>query len=336
MKKPIASRALARVGRLALTAATAVAALMLAANAMAQTPWGGKTIAYVVPYPAGGTTDILGRAIAQRLGPALGATVVVDNKAGATGTVGGALVARAAPDGLTLLGTSIGPQSIAPHLMKSLPYDAAKAYAPITLVGTIPHLLVVASSSSLKSVQDLVAQAKAKPGSVTYASGGNGTILQMQAELLRQQAGVTWVHVPYRGDVPALQDVMGGQVDFVFAPVAAALAHVQSGRLRALAVTSDRRLPNLSHVPTMGEAGHKDFVVEQWQAIYAPAGTPQALVDRLHQEITQVLKDRDLAASFEKLGVTVVASTPQQLAERQRVDYERWGRVIKAAGIKLD
>lgn len=319
---------------LALLAASC-AALSMPLAARAQEAWPGRTINYVVPYPPGGTTDILGRAIAQRLGEALKTTVFVDNKAGATGTIGGAFVARAMPDGQTLLGTSIGPQAIAPHLMK-LPYDPVKAYEPVALIGTIPHLLVVNAASPFTTVAQLVAAAKDKPGSVSYGSGGNGTILQMQGELLRLQTKTTMTHVPYKGDVPALQDLIGGQVTFVFAPIAAALPHVQSGKLRALAVTAADRVSSLGTVPTMGEAGFKDFVVEQWQALYAPAKTPAPIVQRLHQEVSRILKDKEVAANFEKLGVTVVGGTPAQLAQRQAADALRWGAVIREAGIRLE
>jgi tripartite-type tricarboxylate transporter receptor subunit TctC len=303
--------------------------------ASAAQDWPGRTITYVVPYPPGGTTDILARTLGQRLGEALKTTVVVDNKAGATGTIGGAFVARAAPDGFTLLGTSVGPQSIVPHLMK-LPYDPAKAYEPVALIGTVPHLLVVNPASPVHTVAELVAMAKNKPGSVSFASGGNGTILQMQGELLRLQTKTTMIHVPYKGDAPALQDVIGGQATFVFIPVAAALPHVQSGKLRALAVTSANRLAGLPNVPTMAEAGYKDFVVEQWQALYVPARTPAPIVQRLHQEVSRILKDKDVIASFEKLGLTVVDGSPAELAQRQAADSQRWGAVIRDANIKLD
>ena len=323
--------------RLAVSIAAALCgSVCLPLAAAADDAWpGGRTITYVVPYPPGGTTDILARAIAQRLGEALKTTVIVDNKAGATGTIGGAFVARAAPDGLTLLGTSIGPQAIVPHLMK-LSYDPAKAYEPVSLVGTVPHVLVVNASSPFTTVAQLVAAAKAEPGTVSFASGGNGTILQMQGELLRLQSGTSMTHVPYKGDVPALQDVMGGQVSFMFVPIAAALPYVQSGKVRALAVTSAKRAPSLPAVPTMGEAGYKDFVVEQWQAIYAPAKTPAPIVQRLQQEVSRILKDRDVVANFEKVGVTVVDGTPAQLAQRQAADSTRWGTVIRDANIKLD
>ncbi|KQP35554.1 tripartite tricarboxylate transporter substrate binding protein [Pseudorhodoferax sp. Leaf274] len=325
------------LGRRSLLGALATPLLAAAWPALAQGHWpAGKTITWVVPYPAGGSTDILGRAIAVRLGPALGATVIVDNKAGATGTIGSAFVARAPADGFTLLGTSIGPQAIVPHLMPRMPYDAVTAFAPVTLVGTIPHLLVTAASRPWNSVAELLAQAKAKPGQLSFASGGNGTILQMQGELLRLQAGVQMTHVPYKGDTPAVQDVLAGHADCMFAPVAAALPHVQGGKLKALAVTSAVRQKALPDVPTMGQAGFKDFVVEQWQAVYAPAGTPAAVVQRLHGEIVRILKDPEVLAMADKLGVTLVGSTPQQLADTQKADLATWGKVIQQAGIKAD
>ncbi|MDP9964462.1 tripartite-type tricarboxylate transporter receptor subunit TctC [Variovorax paradoxus] len=319
-------------------AAIALSLLAIAtAPAKAQGDWpAGRPMTWVVPYPPGGTTDILGRAIALRLGASLGATLVVDNKAGATGTIGSAFVARAAPDGYTLLGTSIGPQAIVPNLVPKMQYDPIKAFEPVALIGTIPHVLVVGSSQPFRTAGELVAQAKARPDALTFASGGTGTILQMQGELLRLQTGARMTHVPYKGDTPALQDVLAGHATFMFAPVAAALPHIQGGRLRALAVTSAARLKALPDVPTMGQTGFKDFVVEQWQAVYAPAGTPAAVVQRLNKEIVHVLKDAELAAMADRLGITLVGSTPQQLADTQKADLAKWGRVIKDAGVRMD
>ena len=315
----------------------ALAAALLAAPAWAQADWpGGKVITWVVPYPPGGSTDVLGRNIAQRLGPALSTNVIVDNKSGATGTIGAAFVAKAQPDGLTLLGTSIGPQAIAPHLMARLPYDHINAFEPVVIVGTIPHILVVGPHQPFKTVADLLAAAKAQPGKLAFASGGNGTILQMQGELLQQQTGARFIHVPYKGDTPALQDTLAEQVQFMFAPAAAALPHVQAGKLRALAVTSGQRLKALPDVPTMGEVGMKDFVVEQWQAVFAPAKTPALVVQRLNQEINKALKDPAVATLAEKLGVTLVGGTPQQLGDLQKADSAKWAKVIKDGNIKAD
>lgn len=321
--------------RRVLIASFAAIALTPAVHAQADWP-AGRPITWVVPYPPGGTTDILGRNIAQRIGAALGTTVVVDNKAGATGTIGGAYVAKAAPDGWTLLGTSIGPQSIAPHLIAKLPYDPLRDLEPVAMLGTIPHLLVVPTSQPMTTVADLVAAAKAKPGELAYASGGNGTILQMQAELLALRTGVKFNHIPYKGDTPALQDTLGGQVQFMFAPVAAALPHVRAGKLKVLAVTAGKRLKALPEVPTMAEAGFKDFVVEQWQAVYLPARTPAPRVQRLNAEINKALTDPAIVALAEKLGVTLVGGTPQHLAEVQRADSATWAKVIRDANIKAD
>jgi tripartite-type tricarboxylate transporter receptor subunit TctC len=315
---------------------TLAAATVLSAPSFAQGSWpSGHPITWVVPYPPGGSTDVLGRAVAQRLATSLGTPVIVDNKPGATGTIGSAFVARSAPDGYTILGTSIGPQAIAPHLMQ-LSYDPLRDLEPVVMIGTIPHILVVGAAQPFKTVADLIAAAKAKPGQLAFASGGNGTILQMQGELLKQQTGTHMIHAAYKGDTPALQDTLAGVVNFMFAPAAAALPHVLGGKLRALAVTSASRLKALPNVPTMEEAGFKNFVVEQWQAVFAPAKTPVAIVGRLNAEINKILKDSALTELADKLGVTLVGGTPQHLAQAQALDSEKWAKVIRDAHITLN
>lgn len=318
-------------------AMTLLQLLVVYFNAHAQTDWPStRSLTWVVPYPPAGSTDVMARTIAQRVGASLGTVVVIDNKPGATGTIGGAYVAKATPDGSTALMTTIGAQAIAPHLLGKLPYDPLHDLMPVALVGTIPHLLVVAPSQPFKSVADLLATAKTRVGEIAFASGGNGTILQMQAELLAMRAGVKFLHVPYKGDTPALQDTLGAQVQFMFAPVAAALPHVKAGKLRALAVTSATRLKVLPDVPTMAEAGQKDFVVEQWQAIYLPARTAHSTVSRLNAEINKALHDPAVTELADKLGVTLVGGTPQRLAEVQNTDSATWARVIRTANIKAD
>jgi tripartite-type tricarboxylate transporter receptor subunit TctC len=302
----------------------------------AQDQWPSKPITYVVPYPPAGTTDILGRMIAQKLESALKATIIVENKPGATGTIGTAFVVRAAPDGYTILGTSIGPQAIVPSLMPKLSYDPVKSLQPVSLIGTIPHVLVVSASQPYKALNDVIKAAKAKPGSLSFASGGNGTILQMQGELLKMQTGADMLHIPYKGDTPAMQDVLAGHVTMMFAPIAAALPHIQSGKLRALAVTSSKRIEVLPAVQTMAESGVPDFEAEQWQAIYVPANTPKAIVQRLNTEVVRILKDPEVAARFDSLGVTPVGSTPEHLANVQKADNAKWSKVIRTAGIKAE
>ena len=230
----------------------------------------------------------------------LGTNVIVDNRAGATGTIGAAYVAKAAADGYTLLGTSIGPQAIAAHLMGKLPYDPINGFAPVAIIGTIAHILVVGANQPFKNLAELLAAAKAQPGKLAFASGGSGTILQMQGELLKQQTGAQFIHVPYKGDTPALQDTLGEQVNFMFAPAAAALQHIQSGRLRA------------------------------------PAGTPAPVISRLNREINTALQHADLVALGEKLGVTLVGGTPGQLGALQKSDSAKWAEVIRKGGIKAD
>jgi tripartite-type tricarboxylate transporter receptor subunit TctC len=303
----------------------------------AQNDWpGSKPLTWVVPYPAAGSTDVMARALAQRVAASLGTSVIVDNKPGATGTIGGAYVAKAGADGNTALVTTIGAQSIAPHLLGKLPYDPLRDLAPVALIGTIPNVVVTSPAQPFKTLSELLTLAKSRPGEIAFASGGNGTILQMQAELLALRADVKLLHVPYKGDTPALQDTLGGQVNFMFIPIAAALPHIQTGKLRALAVTSASRLKSLPDVPTMAQAGQKDFVVEQWLAIYLPARTPTATLNRLNAEVNKALREPGIVELADKLGITLVGGTPQRLADQQNTDSSTWARVIRTANIKAE
>lgn len=320
-----------------LTGLALAGAASTCALAVAQDTWPhGKPITWVVPYPAAGSTDVMVRAIGQRMATALGATVVVDNRPGATGTIGGAYVAKSAPNGYTLLGTTIGAQTIAPHLIAHLSYDPLRDLQPLAMIGTIPQLLVTAPGKPYRSVNDILAAARSRPGEIAYASGGNGTILQVESELLAQKNQVRFIHIPYKGDAPGLQDTLGGQVDFMFVPAAAALAHVKSGRLRAIAVTSAKRLAVLPDVPTMGESGQKDFVVEQWLAAYAPAGTPAAITQRLNAELNRAMAEPQVRELAEQLGITLVGGTPEHLAQVQAADSRNWAQVIRNANIKAE
>lgn len=305
--------------------------------AFAQSDWpGARPISWVIPYPAGGSTDVMGRALVQRIAASIGATVVVENRAGATGTIGGAFVAKAAADGHTLLHTTIGAQSIAPHLLPSLPYDPVKDLEPVALVGTIPHVLVVGAAQPFKSVADLLGAAKAKPSELAFASGGNGTILQMQAELLGQRNGVRFTHVPYKGDTPALQDTLSQQVHFMFAPVTAALPHIKSGRLRALAATSATRLKVLPDVPTMAEAGLPGFEFTAWYLLLAPAKTPPAVVERLNAELRRIEALPDFQARLRDSGAEGMSLDPQQTAAFLDREFSKWAKVVKERNIKAE
>jgi tripartite-type tricarboxylate transporter receptor subunit TctC len=318
--------------------AASLAALALGAftlPAVAQDKWPSKPITYVVPFPAGGTTDILARLIAQKLGPALGTTIVVDNRPGAGGNIGSQLVAKAAPDGYTIMGGTISSHAINASLYK-LPYDPLKSFAPITLIGTNPNVLVTNPNSPLKSVKDVIAASKSKPGSLSFASAGNGTSQHLSAELFKTMAGIDMLHVPYKGSAPAIQDVIGGQVPLMFDTTVVAGPFIESGKVRALAVTSAKRLPSLPNVPTMAEAGVPGYEVVSWQAMFAPAGTPPAIVERLHAEVAKILKQPDVQERLAKLGVEPSGMPPQQFAAFQASEIAKWAKVVKAANVKVD
>ena len=326
-----------QVARRTLIAAS-LSALALSAivlPAQAEDKWPSKPITYVVPFPAGGTTDILARLIGQKLGPALGTTVIIDNRPGAGGNIGSELVSRAAPDGYTIMGGTISSHSINASLYK-LSYDPLKSFAPITLIGTNANVLVVNPSSPFKSVKELVAAARAKPGSLSFASAGNGTSQHLSAELFKTMTGIGMVHIPYKGSAPAIQDVIGGQVPLMFDTTVVAGPFIQSGKVRPLAVTSAKRVASLPDVPTMAEAGVPGYEVVSWQAMFAPAGTPSAIVQRLQTEVAAILKQPDVQERFAKLGVDPSGMAPQQLAEFQAAEIAKWAKVVKAANVKVD
>lgn len=318
--------------------AASLSALTLGAIALpaqAQDKWPSKPITYVVPFPAGGTTDILARLIGQKLGPALGTTVIIDNRPGAGGNIGSEMVARAAPDGYTIMGGTISSHSINASLYK-LSYDPLKSFAPITLIGTNANVLVVNPASPFKSVKELIAGAKAKPGSLSFASAGNGTSQHLSAELFKTMTGIDMVHIPYKGSAPAIQDVIGGQVPLMFDTTVVAGPFIQSGKVRALAVTSAKRVSTMPDVPTMAEAGVPGYEVVSWQAMFAPAGTPSAIVQRLQTEVAAILKQPDVQERLAKLGVDPSGMAPQQLADFQAAEIAKWAKVVKAANVKVD
>jgi tripartite-type tricarboxylate transporter receptor subunit TctC len=307
---------------------------LIAAQVHAEDAWPSRPITYVAAFPPGSNTDTLGRLVAQKLSVALKTPVVVDNKAGATGMVGSAYVAKAAPDGYTILGASIASHAITPAIHTTTLYDPVKSFEPITIIGTNANVLVVPQSSPYKSVADIIAAAKAHPGTLSFASSGIGTTQHLSGELFQKLAGIKMIHVPY-AKTPALQDVIAGQVPMMFEGPTV-FQHILSGKVRALAVTAPRRLAALPNVPTMSEAGVPGYEIQAWQAIWVPAGVPKPIVQKLYAEIATVLKDPDTVSRLEKMGVTPSGITPEAFAAYQKSEVEKWGQLIKSAGIRAE
>ncbi|MCA0440188.1 MAG: tripartite tricarboxylate transporter substrate binding protein [Proteobacteria bacterium] len=307
--------------------------------ATAQGPWPtGKAITYLVPFPPGGNTDTLARLIAQPLSKALGTPVVIDNKGGAGGSVGSAIAARAPADGYVILGGTISSHAINVSLYSKLDYDPVKSFTPVAMLGSGPLVLVVPASSPYKTLDDVLAASKAKAGAggLSSASPGTGTSPHMALELLAYQSGVKFTHVPYKGSGPAVQDVIGGQVDMMFDTTLIVGPHIQSGKLRPIAVSSSKRLESLPDLPTIAEAGQKGFDMGSWQAVFVPAGTPKPIVDRLHAEIMKIVATPEVQARLKSFGMLPSDMTPAELGAYQKDEVAKWAQVIKAAGIKAD
>ena len=311
------------------------AAPLMSAPAVAQDNWpAAKPIKLVVPFAAGGTSDILGRLVAEKLQAALKQTVVVENRGGAGGVLGADVAAKSPADGYTLLLGTIASHAINPALRSKMPYDAVKDFAPVILLGSIPNVLIVGANQPYKSVKDVIAAAKAKPDTIGFATAGQGSSQHMSGELFKQLAGAELTHIPYKGSAPAIQDVIGGQVPMSFETVTVALPHIQSGKVRALAVTSAKRSPALPDTPTLQEAGVKGFDVASWQAIYAPAGTPPAIVQRLNAEIEKIVAMPDVKAKFETLGLQHSPNTPAEFAAFNKAEVAKWTKVVKDGNVK--
>lgn len=316
-----------------------LAALALSITALSAVPaqaWPEKPITLLVPFPPGGSTDSLARVLAPRLQDKLGTNVIVDNKPGATGTIGTGQVKRAPADGYTVLVSSLGPFVIAPHLIKAVPYDAGKDFDLLTVAVQAPNVLVVPAASPLKSVAEVIAELKKEPGKTSFASSGNGSSDHLTAELFWLQTGTSGSHVPYKGGAPAIQDLLGGQVQASFQNVNAVLQHIQSGKLRALAITGDKRSAVLPSVPTLAESGVKGVDVYSWQGIAAPKGLPGEVKARLHAAIVSALNDAQVKADLAKVGIEVVANTPEQFAAFQAGESVRWKTLIDTRKITAD
>lgn len=312
--------------------AVALPALYVSTAAKAQQGgWPERNITWVSVSAPGGNSDVISRVVGQKLAERLKVPVVIENRPGATGAIASAFVAKAAPDGYTVLAGSIATHAIYPLIAK-VPFDSVRDFVPVAVLGTNANVLVVPSSSPHRSVHDLLAAARASEGAITYASPGIGTTQHMSGELLQRLSGVKLIHIPNaRGSV--LTDVIAGHVSMMFEG-ASVLPHVQGGKLRALAVTSNKRLPQLPDVPTMEEAGIKGFEVSSWQALYVPAGTPQSVVDKLNHEIVSIVATPEIVTRFQQLGLTHSTMSAAQVATFQREEIAKWSEVVKSAGIK--
>lgn len=311
-----------------------LAALAFACSSAHAAGYPEQTLTIVVPFSAGGGADNAARIIAQGLGQVAGQSVIIDNRAGASGSIGAAFVAHAKPDGYTVL-YDASSFAINPALRK-LPYDPAKDFIPVSQAIRVPNILVAAPASPYNNLSDFVRAAQAQPGKHTYASYGPGSLAQMAGELLKTGAKIDVVHVPYKGGAPAIVDVMGGQVDVYFANAASSLSYVKAGKLKALAVSSRDRMPELPNVPTVRESGIKDFEVEEWNGFFVPAGTPPAIVARLQELVQQALALPATKSGLEKLGLTPVGSSAAQFSGFVAAERARWAQVVKTNRITVD
>lgn len=310
---------------------------MAAGGAVLASGYPSKPVRVIVPYVAGGAADITARVIAQKLSVSMGATFVVENKPGANGMIGTDFVAKAAPDGYTLLLDASGPLVVNPSIYKKTPYDPVADLAPISQITSYQYVLVVPQQSPIRSVDDLIAAARAKPGQVSYGSAGVGAGGHLAGELLAVTTQTQLAHIPYKGNAQALTDVLGGQLSFTFDTVVTATPHLRSGKLRGYAVTGPRRAPGLPDIPTMEELGYKDFVVTQFQGLLAPAGTDPAILSRLHEEVVKAARQPDVIQKLQTEGGNeIVAGTPQEFARLIQEDLQRYRKLIADAHVQAE
>lgn len=316
-----------------LSCALAFVGVAFAMPAAAQTAWPSQPVRFIVSQSAGGSIDIAARLLAQKLSETLGRQVLVDNRAGANGMIAGEAAARAQNDGHTFLMTSPSTLTINQHVYKKVPYDALKDFAPVTQTTSIVFVLAVNAASPYKSVADLIAAAKARPDAVKYASAGIGNQSHLAAEIFAGAIGAQLLHVAYKGEAPAITDLIGGQVDMIFGTAPALLAHVRGGKLRALAVGQARRAAAAPELPAMGELGYPGVAVTGWTGIVAPAGTPAPVIRRLHDEVVKILAQAEVRETLARAGAEPVGSTPEQFGEFIRNETAKWGAAVKRAGI---
>jgi tripartite-type tricarboxylate transporter receptor subunit TctC len=308
---------------------------LLAVPAFSQT-YPAKAVRVIVPYPPGGGNDTLGRLFAAKLTDRLGQAFLVENRPGAGTMIGTEAAAKSPPDGYTVLLSSIATHALSPNLYSRVPYDPVKDFAPITLLGIAPTVLVIHNDLPAKSLAELIAAAKAKPGSLAYASGGNGTPPHINAEVFKSVAGVDLLHVAYKGGGPALTDLIAGRVHVMLDTAASAMSHVRAGKLRALALSAPRRSAEYPELPTFAEAGLPQYDTNAWYSMHAPAGTPAEIVRRLNGELVAILRDGDILARFKQLSTEPVGNSPEEFAAFVKAELDKYARIIKAAGIKLD
>jgi tripartite-type tricarboxylate transporter receptor subunit TctC len=295
-----------------------------------------KPVHVVVPQAPGGATDVFARYVGQKLGDKWGQPVVVENRAGAAGVIGTDAVAKSAPDGYTLLVTYEGSQAVNQSLYKSIPFDSVKDFAPVATLATTPFFLVVGPKTQVKDLKELVAAAKAKPGAITYGSSGNGSINHLLAEMLKTEAGIDMVHVPYKGIAAAIGDVMGGQIEAAFTSVPSVIPQLRAGKLRALGVSSAKRVPAAPEVPAIAEVGFPGFDVNPWWGILAPAGTPRAIVDKIGADVAQLLRAAETQAFFQGRGAEVLVTPPDDFRRMLEADVRKWAKVVKSSGARID
>jgi len=317
-----------------ILAVAASLALALANAGFAQS-FPSRPIRIVVTYPPGGGADLMARLVAPKMSEVLGQPVVVENKPGASGQIGATEVARSAPDGYTLM-LDASSYSVNPSLYSTLPYEPTKAFKPIAVLALFPNVLVVTPSFPVRDVKELIAQAKAKPGSIAFASSGNGSAQHLSGELFRQKAGIEMTHVPYKGGAPAMNDVMGGQVPVFFANMASSLSQIKAGKLRALAITGAKRSPALPDLPTMAEAGVPGYVVYEWNAIFVPAATPPAVVSRLADAIAKAVQAPEFRERVSSLGGELTVYGPAEADRFVREQMDLWGKVVRDGHIRVE
>ncbi len=316
-----------------LAAILCAAAVLHASSAIAQ-PWPTKPIRLMVPFPPGGSTDIVARIVAQKLSERLGQPLVIENRGGGGGTIGTAAIAKAAPDGYSLAVASTSTHVVAPGVYPKLEYDPIKDFAPVGLMAVSPYLLVVNPAVAAKSLKELVVLAKRQPGRLNYASAGIGSTTHLAMEMLKAATNTFMLHIPYSGNGPAGTAVVGGQVEILFGSLPALLPHAKSGRVRALAVGTPKRSPSLPEVPTVAESGYPGFDASLWLALMAPASTPQPIIERLNKELVSLINSAETREALDKAGAEPLTGTPAELAAMIRDGIPKYARVIKAAGVK--